>query len=203
MKRAVLVVVMMLFMSVGLNAQHDPNWVGEWKITPMETEMGWEEVEDLWEDASRLFEFNNHIRENEGSGWVTTLTSDEIIRLKCIYAWGHIYDLDDAIEAMTDYDYSRTVFCSECADYVTIPFKITSPHTKIYNILKNDASLLIGGAYYQTALRELKEIADTWDDGEIVTNPDDVHPVIYLSSTSGYIMSDREACKRFCSSSRR
>jgi hypothetical protein len=47
MKRAVLVVVMMLFMSVGLNAQHDPNWVGEWKITPMETEIGWLDVEDL------------------------------------------------------------------------------------------------------------------------------------------------------------
>jgi hypothetical protein len=141
------------------------------------------------------------VREN-GPGWMTTLTSDEIIRLKCIYAWGHIYDLSDAIEQMTDSYDSRTVFCSECADYVTIPFKITSPHIKIYNILKNDASLLIGSAYYQTALRGLKEIADSWDD-EIVTNPDDVNVVLYLWSTSDYIMSDREACKRFCSSSRR
>ena len=89
------------------------------------------------------------------------------------------------------------VYCEECADYVTIPSRVSSPYMEIKKILNSEGlGDLLGGLGYMELIKELREIANNYISEELYTNPSNLNPEEYIYYSRA--LSDREACKRFC-----
>ena len=196
MKRAVLVVVMMLFMSVGLNAQVATMDEQDFDIPSYyTTNYYWNVTERLFE-KSNIFKVNDEIAKKLSS---YTLTPGQIYHLKCLYIWGMINEdrFEESVARFRAAVENRRVYCEKCADYVTIPWRFSSPHLEIKKILNSEGlGALLGGSGYMELIRELREIANDFISERLYTAPDRLIPLEYLNYEPA--LSDREACKRFC-----
>ena len=168
MKRAVLVVVTMLFMSVSLNAQVATMDDGEEYDIPSyyTTNYYWNATERLFE-KSKIFKVNDEIAQKNS---LYALTPGQIYHLKCLYIWGMFNGGDIAESAerwISEVEDSR-VYCEECADYVTIPSRVSSPYMEIKKILNSEGlGGLLGGLGYMELIKELREIANNYISEEL------------------------------------
>ena len=197
MKRAVLVVVMMLFMSVGLNAQVATMDDGEDYDIPSyyTNNVYWNATERLFE-KSRIFKVNDEIAKKNS---FYALTPGQIYHLKCLYIWGMLNsgDVAESAERWMSKEEDIRVYCEECADYVTIPWRLSSPYNEINRILNSEGlGSLVGSLGYMELIRELKEIANYYISEELYTNPSNLNPEEYIYYYRA--LSNREACERFC-----
>ena len=195
MKISILAVVMMLFMSVGLNAQ-EASMKGQDYFIPSyyTTNYFWGAAERLFE-KSKIFKINDEIAKKNSS---YALTPGEIYHLKCLYIWGMINEdgFPKTVDRWNSKVPERRVYCKECADYVTIPWRFSSPHMEIKKILNEEGlAALLGGSGYMELIRQLREIAN-YNIIFLYTAPDRVTNLEYLRYD--FALSDRDACKRFC-----
>ena len=197
MKRAVLVVVTMLFMSVSLNAQVATMDDGEDYDIPSyyTTNYYWKVTERLFE-KSKIFKVNDEIAKKNS---LYALTPGQIYHLKCLYIWGMSNggDIAESAERWWSEVEDTRVYCEECADYVTIPWRLSSPYMEIKKILNSEGlGDLVGSLGYMELIRGLKEIANNYISEALYTNPSNLNPEEYIYYYRA--LSDREACKRFC-----
>lgn len=196
MKREFLAVVMILFMSVNLNAQVATLDDEDYDIPSYyTTNYYWNATERLFE-KSKIFKVNDEIAKKNS---FYALTPGQINHLKCLYIWGILNSRDVAESSerwMSEAGHLR-VYCEECADYVTIPYRLSSPYNEINRILNSEGLAdLLGGSGYMQLIGELREIANIYIGEELYTNPESFSPESYIYYNRA--LSNREACERFC-----